>query len=235
MKILAIVAHPDDDAIFCGGTLAKHSSRGDDVHVCYMTRGELGGMGELSRFDLADIRTQESREASQHLGVSISFLDFEDGRIEYCLEHRRSLADLIRAQDPDLLITHYSEDSHPDHRQTSRLVTDGYYLASLPLFETKHEPSNPENIYFFGKPTAEFNPDIFVDISNQQKPKEKAIREHQSQVEFLNEHGGIDSEFDNLVEGIRAEARALGRRCGVQYAEGFTRLHDVAVELLGET
>ena len=234
MKILAIVAHPDDDVIFCGGTLAKHTSRGDEVHVTYLTRGELGGMGDQSRNDLATTRTREAHEAAKHLDVTVSFLDFEDGQVQYNMEQRRRIADLIRARDPELLMTHHRDDSHPDHRVTSRLVTDGFYLASLPLFETDHKPSDPENIYFFGKSTADFEPDIFVDISQQQKTKEKAIREHQSQIDFLNKHGGLDREFDHLVETIRARARVEGRRCGVEYAEGFTRLHDVAVEFLSE-
>lgn len=234
MNILTIVAHPDDDAIFCGGTLVKHSSRGDEVHVTYLTRGELGGMGQQSPSELARIRSEEAGEASRQLGISISYLDFEDGRIQNSLENRRIVTDLVRRHDPDLLITHYRKDSHPDHRATSHLVTDAYYMASLPMFETEHEPTDPHNVYYFGKITSDFSAERFVDISDVQTIKEEAIQKHQSQVEFLNAHGGIDVEFNNLIDSVRAEARILGRQCGVKFAEGFSPLHNTAVEFLGK-
>lgn len=232
MNLLAIAAHPDDDAIFCGGTLAKHAERGDDVLVTYMTRGELGGTGKLSPFDLAETREREARDASEILGVSTSFLDFKDGRIEYAMEHRITLVDLIRNHDPDLLLTHFKEDPHPDHRATSRLVTDAYYMASLPHFGTDHDPSDPDNIYYFGKPDSDFEPETFVDISDTQSTKEQAIRCHESQVEFLNAHGGIDRSFDDLTEDVRARDRVWGQRCNVEYAEGFVPLHQNAVDSL---
>lgn len=230
--LLAIVAHPDDDAIFCGGTLAKHGSRGDDVHVTYMTHGELGGTGDTTRTELADRRESEARDAGEELGVSVSFLDFEDGRIPTGPRNREPLVGLIRSHAPHLILTHHSEDPHPDHRATHQLVTDAYYEASLPLSEADGEPSDPDNIYYFGKPSAGFEPDVFVNISDVMDTKEQAIRCHQSQLEFLEDHGGIDRSMSDLVEGIRAENRTWGRRCGAKYAEGFTRLHDVANDYL---
>lgn len=232
MDILTIVAHPDDADIFCGGTLAKHTDRGDDVTIVHMTRGEYGGF-DTTETAIAEIRETEARASGETLGARVEFLDFKDGRITYSLEHRLELVDTIRAYAPDVVITHYRDDMHPDHRATSRLVVDAYYMASLPLVETTHPPCDPENVYFVGKPTSAFEPTVFVDITGYEACKADAIEQHESQVEFLTEHGGIDAEFDNLVDGVMAEATVLGKKTGVDSAEGFLPLHTTATDYLG--
>ncbi len=231
MDLVAIVAHPDDADIFCGGTLAKHAARGDDVTVVYMTRGEYGGF-DTTEAEVAGVREQEAEAAAEALGVDARFLDFQDGRITYSLEHRLELVDVIRDLQPDVILTHFRDDMHPDHQATSRLVTDAYYMTSLPLVETDHDPWEPNNVYYFGKPTSSFDPEYYVDISDHLSAKEDAILQHESQVEWLEAHGGIDAEFDGLVEGVRAQGRTLGRTRGVAFAEGFVPLHRSADDYL---
>lgn len=231
MHLLAIVAHPDDAAIFCGGTLAKHADAGDDVTIVYLTRGELGGTGP-SREDLAATRQAEAERGAAELGADAAFLDFQDGRVTDSLEHRHRLVEALRAHAPDLVITHYHDDLHPDHRATARLVTDAYYMASLPLLETDAPPCDPDNVYSVGKPSSSFEPSFVVDITGYQDAKEAAIRRHESQLDWLESHGGIDAEFTGLVADARASARVLGRETGVEYAEGFTRLHEHAAAYL---
>ena len=233
MHVVAIVAHPDDADIFCGGTIAKHAARGDRVTIAHMTRGEYGGLGSDTEAEIADIREKEARASGEVLGVDVvEFLGFEDGRIDYSLENRLQIVDALRRYDPDIVLTHFQDDLHPDHRATARLVTDAYYMASLPLAETDHEPCDPNNVYYFGKPTSAFEPSAFVDITDHIDRKIEAIEQHDSQVVFLTEHGGIDAEFDNLLDGIRAEGIVLGKRTGVGGAEGFAPLHERARDYL---
>ncbi|WP_049923520.1 PIG-L deacetylase family protein [Halopiger djelfimassiliensis] len=234
MDLLAIVAHPDDADIFCGGTLAKHADRGDTVTIAHMTRGEYGGT-DTTESEIAAVREAEAHRSGDVLGASaVTFLGFDDGRIEYTLENRLSIVETIRAYDPDVVLTHYRDDMHPDHRVTSRLVTDAYYMASLPLVETDADPCDPENVYYFGKPTADFEPSVYVDITGYEEVKADAIAQHESQVEFLESHGGIDAEFDNLVDGVAAENTVLGKRTGVDSAEGFVPFHETAQAYLEE-
>lgn len=231
MNVLAIVAHPDDADIFAGGTLAKHADRGDSVTIAHMTRGEYGTV-DRSEEAIAAIREEEARASAETLGADCTFLGFEDGRITYSLENRLAIVDAIREYEPDLIVTHFEDDMHPDHSATSKLVTDAYYMASLPNVETEFEPHDPNNVYFFGKPTSSFEPDVYVDISEYQERKERAIDHHESQVEYLQKHGGIDAEFDGLLEGIRADARSLGKKAGVTYAEGFAQHHRTTIDYL---
>jgi len=234
MDVLVVVAHPDDADVFCGGTIAKHAERGDEVSIVHMTRGEYGGLRTDSQEAVGRVREQEARDSGAVLGASeVAFLEFKDGRITYSLENRVEMVDVIREYDPDIILTHYKDDLHPDHRATSRLVTDAYYMASLPLVETDFEPCDPDNIYYFGKPTSEFTPSMFIDIDGYLEQKVTAIKKHESQVEFLVEHGGIDAEFDNLIDGLRAENLVFGKQAGARSAEGFVPLHESAQEFLG--
>ncbi|MFU8868957.1 PIG-L deacetylase family protein [Natronococcus sp.] len=231
MSVLAIVAHPDDADIFCGGTLAKHADRGDDVTIVHMTRGELG-TADGTEAEIAAVREEEARRSGEKLGATVEFLDFLDGRVTYSMENRLEVVETIREHDPELVLTHFRDDMHPDHRVTSRLVTDAYYMASLPLVETASEPCDPSNVYYFGKPTSSFEPDTFVDVSDHVEQKMRAIEAHESQIEWLDEHGGIDGEFDEFLEDVHARTRTLGQRAGVAFAEGFTSLHTTSVPYL---
>lgn len=232
MHIVAIVAHPDDADIFCGGTLAKHANRGDRVTIAHMTKGEYGGLDRTEE-TIASVRKEETIKSGTTLGADeVTFLGFRDGRITYSLENRLRIVDTIREYAPDVILTHFRDDMHPDHRVTARLVTDAYYMSSLPLAETDHPAHDPDNVYYFGKPTSAFEPTMFVDVSDHIEQKIEAIDRHESQVEFLQRHGGIDSEFDNLTDGIRSEARVHGKRTGVEYAEGFKPHHQSAQQYL---
>ncbi|MFB6155541.1 MAG: PIG-L deacetylase family protein [Haloferacaceae archaeon] len=227
MDVLAIVAHPDDADIFCGATLAKHADRGDEVTIAHMTRGEYGGV-DTTQDELAAVREREARASGAELGADVEFLDFEDGRVTYSLEARLEVVATIREHDPDLILTHFDDDMHPDHRATSRLVTDAYYMASLPLVDVGGAACDPDNVYYVGKPTSSFEPTVSVDVTGYLDAKVRAVEQHESQVAFLAAHGGIDAEFDDLEEDVRAEARSLGKRVGVRYAEGFRPLHEQA-------
>ncbi|WP_435320941.1 PIG-L deacetylase family protein [Haloarchaeobius sp. TZWSO28] len=231
MNLLAIVAHPDDAELFIGGTLAKHADRGDDVTIAYMTRGEYGGF-DVSESEVAATREAEARAGADLLGADATFLDFEDGRVTYSLENRLRIVDCLREHEPDIVITHFDDDMHPDHRRTAELVTDAYYMSSLSLCETEHEPHDPDNVYYFGKASSSFDPSIVVDVTGYVELKKEALLCHESQVDFLERHGGIDAEFTGLLENLEAEARVLGKTRGVEFAEGFTCLHDGAVEYL---
>lgn len=138
MKILAIIAHPDDETILCGGTLALLARAGAEVHFLCATRGEGGEMGEpklCERADLGRVREQEMRCAVDALGgAGVEFLGYVDPAIgeneelhPYTddfdeLTHR--LRDYIQQLRPAAVITHGSngEYGHPAHVLTHRAV-----------------------------------------------------------------------------------------------------------------
>ncbi|MBM4424056.1 MAG: hypothetical protein FJ030_11795 [Chloroflexi bacterium] len=131
MNILCVIAHPDDETILCGGTLALLASRGAAVHVACLTRGEGGELGEpplADREHLGEVREQEMVCAVGKLGgKSLTFLGYVDPVIGpdnqlFAPEHNPTMlagqiVNAIRQFEIDAVLTHGSngEYGHPAH------------------------------------------------------------------------------------------------------------------------
>ena len=122
-SILVISAHPDNETLFAGGTLAMLAQKGHDVYILETTRGEGGEVGDpplTSRENLGLFREQEVRNAAEALGVrDIFFLPFVDPYMEINGIARRideplpvfadAIEDYIKRIQPDVVITHGSD------------------------------------------------------------------------------------------------------------------------------
>jgi len=110
IDILAIAAHRDDVEQTCGGTLIKMAQRGHRTGILDLTRGEMGTRGS------ADERTQEAAAAARIMGIAWrDALDIPDGRVENTWENRLKVAQVIREQQPRVVILPYWKGRHPDH------------------------------------------------------------------------------------------------------------------------
>ena len=184
IRILYIVAHPDDGEVYGGGTAALWSQAGHAVKFISVTDG-CAGHHQLSGAALVDRRSQESVVAAQQLGVAYEILDNPDGQLEPTLYNRHRLIAKIREWQADVVITHRPNDYHPDHRYTSLLVQDAAYLVMVPNLVPEVPPlrKNPVFLYFadhFQKPTP-FSPDVAVDIDTTYEQKIRALHAHTSQ------------------------------------------------------
>lgn len=135
-SILVVSAHPDDETLFAGGTLAMYAQKGNDVYILETTRGEGGEVGDpplTTRENLGQFREQEVRNAAGTLGVrDIFFLPFVDPYMEINGIARRidetlavfaeAVGGYIQRIRPDVVITHGSdgEYGHPQHVYTHR-------------------------------------------------------------------------------------------------------------------
>ena len=153
-RLLCIVAHPDDETMLCGGTLAVLAERGVEIHVLCATRGEGGEMGEPPRAvreELGRVRESEMRCACQALGVHrVNFLGYPDPVVgpEDTLypfaededELRDRLLANVRRLRPHILLTHGrdGEYGHPAHQLLHR--------ATWAAFQQLHaaNPKAPE-------------------------------------------------------------------------------------------
>lgn len=150
-SLLCLVAHPDDETVLCGGTLALLAGRGVEVHVACLTRGEGGELGEpplVDRAGLGDRREAEMVCAVGKLGgKSLTFLGYEDpaigpGEVLGAPAHDPTLlagqivASLKQTQ-AQVLLTHGSngEYGHPAHRlmHTLGLVAAASLEAAAPV------------------------------------------------------------------------------------------------------
>src|SRR5262245_22266527 len=113
MRIVAILAHPDDAEILAGGPLYQHRQRGDSVETCSFT------------YTPDSVRGREAAAGAQHLGAEFTCLGLPDmGVSRYTPADVERLTAFLLARPPDLVLTHWLEDSHPDHVASVHLVIE---------------------------------------------------------------------------------------------------------------
>lgn len=217
MRVLAIGAHPDDLEILCGGTLARYAALGHHVIMARVCRGDKGH-AVISHAELGAIRAAEAERAAQVIGAEAAALNVPDVELFVNDHTQRLMVDLIRSARPDIIITHHPADYHGDHNAVTKLVLDASFTATLPYYITAHPP-HPVTppIYFMDTVTGiDFNPAEYVDITTTLELKIEAMRQHESQFTWIEEH-----HTTGVLELIETIARFRGLQCGVRYAEGF--------------
>lgn len=200
MKILAFFAHPDDETMFLGGTLAYLLAAGLEIDFLCATRGEGGEMGTppiCAREELGAVRERELNCAVQALGgSSLRFLNYRDplvgpeNELYPYTELNSSFVENVRAalreSKAEIILTHGpgGEYGHPGHILTHRGVMEA--LSTIKNYQ-------PE-IYapcWLSRETGEFTPlpDYVLDISSCQDQKTAAALCHRSQHGLFTRHG----------------------------------------------
>lgn len=223
LDILAFAAHPDDVELGCSGTLIAHIAAGKKVGVIDLTHGELGTRGT------AEIRLQESEEATRIMGASVrDNLGFADGFFQNDKEHQLRVVQKIRQYQPDIVIMNAVQDRHPDHGRGSQLVSESCFLAGLRMVKTAGEQGEeqtawrPKAVYHFIQDRY-IKPDIVVDVTPFWNKKMETIRAFKSQ--FYNPDDSSPNTYISSPEFLKfIESRAMeyGHGIGVTYGEGFT-------------
>lgn len=161
-RMLLVFAHPDDESFTCGGTIAKYTHNGWEVHLLCVTRGEAGNRGTYRDIDddsLGAIREKELQNACKLLGIrSIKFLDYKDGTLSGVepgeIEHKvyKTMTDLA----PSVVITFEPQGitNHPDHIKLTRATTVAFqkfvnvitYVREK-LISEKNPPRHPRDFW----------------------------------------------------------------------------------------
>lgn len=152
-RVLAVFAHPDDETLCAGGTLAKYASAGADVRVVSLTKGGAGQIrdaGAATRATLTAAREREFHAAGRELGLTETrCLDYPDGELPG-IDHQVLVdlaAGLLDELDPDVVITFGPDgfSGHPDHVVVGAAVTAACYerpsTGSVRLFHC-HRPQS---------------------------------------------------------------------------------------------
>jgi LmbE family N-acetylglucosaminyl deacetylase len=138
LKLLAVFAHPDDEAFGMGGTLTKYAAQGHDVHLATATRGEAGEIAEPDmaiKANLPEVREQELRCACDIYGIhSPHFLGFQDGQLTVVHQGQgvSKVVRLLREIRPHVVVTFGPEGiyGHYDHVAVHRWTTIAVKLAA---------------------------------------------------------------------------------------------------------
>ena len=131
-RLLFFGAHPDDCDILCGGTAIQWARAGHRVKFVSVTNGDTGHF-RLSRAETAARRRKEAEASGRIGGFEYEVLNHCCG-LECNLDNRYELVRIIRAFQPDVVISHRIWDYHPDHRATAQLVMDTAYIVMVPHY-----------------------------------------------------------------------------------------------------
>ena len=211
-RILIIAAHPDDEILGCGGTIAKLKET-NDINVLFMTNGVSSRGG--NKKDIIK-RKKACLNLFKYLSLPTpAFFNFPDNQMDKVplLKIVKKIEKKIRYLKPETIITHYSHCLNIDHRMTFEAVItacrpiNNLSVKKILSFEVQ---SSTDWALFKGK---NFQPNYFVDISNHIKKKIKLIKFYKDELRNYPHSRSIYS--------IKSLASIRGVSCGVKYAEAF--------------
>ena len=134
---MAIGAHIGDAELTCGKTLATHSLKGDRISTVAVTAGERGAPPGRCQAEFKQYNLECAKVFAKALGGKFFYLGYPDGEAQDNENLRLAICDLIRAEKPDVVLTHWHGTMHKDHRITSYAVADAMYYAGLRGLERK--------------------------------------------------------------------------------------------------
>ena len=213
MKVLVIAAHPDDEVLGCGGTIARHVTEGDDVHVMFIADGETA-----RTMAVKPNRNIAAYNASKILGTQPPiFLDWTDQRLDTLpmLQITRAIEAQVEKIQPSVVYTHHAGDLNLDHR----IVHQAAMTALRPL------PSAPcRDLFTFEVLSSTewgtaFMPNHFVCISAYMNLKLDALRCYGDEMR--------DPPHPRSLMGISNLAKSRGNSVGIHFAEAFMTMRTI--------
>ena len=211
-NILAVGAHADDIEIGCGGTVAMHVKKGDNVILLIV------GDPFYDYYDGRVLRSSDGGKKEMECGAKmlgckkLITMGFENKSIPYSAESVEAINKVIDEYSIDMIYTHWYHDTHQDHRRTTQSVfSAGRYVHNIMMYE----PEYPAGRSYLG-----FRNQYYVDITSTFEIKMNALKCHESQVKKYG---------NDFLGAVEARARHRGYEVGSKYAECFE-----IVRLLGE-
>lgn len=218
--VLVIAAHTDDEALGCGGTIARYVAEGDTVFAVFLADG-VSARQQADHDDLTK-RNAAAEHARQILGISENFyLGLPDNCLDSLplIEVIRRLEPIVRKLQPNIVYTHHLGDLNVDHRVTHQAVLTacrpmpGSTVREIYSFEVM---SSSEWATPFVVP---FLPTHYVDISGHLKTKQEALKAYQ--LEMRN------APHSRSMEHMMSLARHRGYTVGVEAAESFMTIRTI--------
>ncbi len=228
-KVLVIAAHPDDEVLGCGATIARHAQLGDEVHVVIMAEGATSRDEKRDRehrsLELSGL-AESAHRAKDILGINTLILhDFPDNRMDSV-----DLLDIVKVVEhhiervrPEIVYTHHVGDVNIDHRRIHEAVITAcrpqplHPVKTLLFFEI---PSSTE--WQTSGSAAAFLPNWFVDVSKTIELKMEALEIYDSEVRQWP--------HSRSIKAIEYLARWRGACVGCNAVEAFMVGRHIEVE-----
>ena len=188
-KIMFIGAHPDDIELSCAGLILNLKNKGKDVFCVIASWGDYGGT-------VSD-RISEQEKSFTCLGIpEYVNLGWPDTEISVDGRNIKKLEEIISEQNPDLIFTHWPEDTHQDHRSVAEMVKSICYRKNKNL------------IYFDSNSSLKFSPNYYEKIDWEEK---KSI------LEIFHSQASRSK----IIERAEMKARNHGMFSETGFAEGY--------------
>jgi LmbE family N-acetylglucosaminyl deacetylase len=215
---MVVAAHPDDEVLGCGGTIARHVSAGDDVHVLILAEGAVGRRG-ATRADAEELRAA-ARQANELLGVrSVTLHDYPGQRMDSLdrLDVTQLIESHLEKNAPAVVYAHFWGDVNADHVVAGECTI----AACRPVPQT-----SVQRLLFFEvasstewAPKSAFQPNWFIDVTATFDRKMQALQEYELELRAFP--------HPRSEEAIRYLAGWRGATAGLPFAEAFMLSHNI--------
>ncbi len=217
--VAAIVAHPDDEVLCCGGTLARLASQGWRVEILILATG-LAARGSMTLEEL-DHHRDAARAAGRALGAPVvTFADFPDNRMDSValLDVVQEVEAFLARVRPHTVFTHHPGDINIDHGVVARAALTATRPAGRPGVRRVLAGETISSTEW-GFPAERFTPTSFVDISAHLDAKLSALQCYAHELRPFP--------HPRSPEAVTHLARLRGSECGLAAAEAFHVLRDI--------
>ena len=211
--VLVIGAHPDDEVLGVGGTMAKHAAAGDEVHSLIVTEGTTHQYGDEQ---LIEQKRSDAQKCADRLGIAgVHFGELPDMRLDYTphVEVNAIIDKVCDKIKPDIVYTHSRREVNRDHIA----VHDSTLVATRPESSVStvlaYETPSSTN---YAPSTDGFEPNLFVDIENHLDTKIHAFSAYETELR--------EPPHPRSAESLRAIAKARGTAGELRAAEVFDLL-----------
>ena len=218
-RVVVIAAHPDDELLGAGGTLARHVRDGDEVHAIIVADGASSRYPD----ELVSTLEKQARRAAEVIGfTSLQFLSLPDQRLDTVplIELTQRLEGVLDEIEPGTVYTHFPEDVNADHRLVSRCAWTAcrpYARPQLQKFAVFETPSSTE--WAWPMPGTEFRPNQFVDVTDTLETKIAAMECYETELR--------DYPHPRSNRALRERAAYWGSHVGRLAAEPLLVLREV--------
>lgn len=212
LRMMCVVAHPDDECFAFGGALALAASGGVEIYVVCLTDGQAASnRGDAaSAEELGRMRRAEFKASCAVLGVvRCELLDYQDGKLEFAnfSEAAGKLVERIREFKPNVVVTFGSDgglNTHPDHTMVSAFTSAAFHWAGSakryadagPVYRAERLYVLSTNFFMEGRPAPMPIPwTTSIDIREVMSVKDEAFRQHQSQAPLMEQTKEMFREF----------------------------------------
>ncbi|MEM3172001.1 MAG: PIG-L deacetylase family protein [Candidatus Nitrosotenuis sp.] len=217
-RILVVCAHPDDETLGAGGTIAMHKKRNERVFVLILATGQFGRDDTPGGIRL---RQKQCQNACSILDVDdVQFFGYDDQRLDSIslVELVEKIESVVKKINPTIVYTHYWGDVNQDHRR----VYEATLIATRPTPQSKIKqllcfeiPSSTE----LGFGENRFNPNLFQNIKKTLNLKLRAFQQYKNEVQPYPHPRSKDA--------IVTRARYWGAMIGVEYVEAFISVREI--------